>query len=548
MTHDHLKDAVILVGGDDRNSFGTAFAIHRDSTSTYILTCAHVLESLKEGSKIRFGTLPVTTIACGSGDDFDLAVLRVEGHLDYPILTCCIVDMKPGSAFVAAGFHSLSSQRVAETFEGTLDKAIRVESSDRGSSSGWYINLDSGSSLLRGSSGAPVVHRETGFVIGLITHSMGETRGVALSLDALNKVWPDAPIGLLDTPEGYKKQLLVLDLLRGLPEELPDIVGFQQLAALRESLSTKRLQGDKAFSLAAAAISEVASQMKEKRDVIAAKVQELEKDLDRADKALVAVELESRSLLSLLVERERKVREEILVEVERFFSGLAEDVGLSCLKFIEKNPMPIISGQLDYSKQLVDAVNSDVLGEIETWYNQHFANIISIAQKELHEEVRGIVRETLRRVEPFVASSSVTILEDSASTVSYFNAPDDHSAVRPLVGREDVDAALYVNHQSVPRSKEKSARQVALAISEKSISKRQREISDFVVDLCRERSKFLERVAHEVSSICARARDVSAETSGIEEMFIVLRKSNIEFEEWIDRISKVKARLGQSGL
>lgn len=197
-------DSIILITSSDTNKyggdFGTGFVIHQDEQKTYVLTCAHVVDKVGGSDKVKVAGNSATVEAMGDTNGCDLAVLTVEDSLTkLPPLKLGAVGAK-GREFITAGFHTdiirihqlagiwgeLGGMQIIASRKGDRTRAWNLEISD-----------DSEHELKAGYSGSPVVDKTTGNVLGVIAQLTGQGKGLAISIEALGKVWTEIPQDLI---------------------------------------------------------------------------------------------------------------------------------------------------------------------------------------------------------------------------------------------------------------------------------------------------------------------------------------------------------------
>lgn len=125
-----LNESVVRITSaePDNSKFGTAFVIHRDRETTYLLTCAHVVRDVGGVESVRITGLPATVIAIVNDDDPDLAVITVDGLSDKPVLKLSAIGEK-GRAFIISGFQHFNERRVLlRDLMGTLGDKVSLES------------------------------------------------------------------------------------------------------------------------------------------------------------------------------------------------------------------------------------------------------------------------------------------------------------------------------------------------------------------------------------------------------------------------------------
>src|SRR5215216_4068113 len=116
------NDSICLVTSKDPSNprLGTAFAVHRDEEGTYFLTCQHVVTDVGGPDQTLIDNRPVKPIASGSVGGFDdLAVLRVDGSHDVPVLTMNVSGVAE-SSITLPGFQSFEGGYMLRPLSGKL--------------------------------------------------------------------------------------------------------------------------------------------------------------------------------------------------------------------------------------------------------------------------------------------------------------------------------------------------------------------------------------------------------------------------------------------
>lgn len=194
---DDLLDSVVLITGSKSKKFGTGFSIHSQPGETWVLTCAHVVEDVREGGgAILVDDQPAELLACGQSDQVDLAVLRVR-ELANPPLKLGLAGSHAMACGIV-GFARLTGEvKRAETLEGTLGSQVLFKAPAGPRVKAWKLWIESKTLLEGGYSGSPVICTTTRTVFAVVSHSeyQGE-RGYAVSLAHLKDVWSKLPAGL----------------------------------------------------------------------------------------------------------------------------------------------------------------------------------------------------------------------------------------------------------------------------------------------------------------------------------------------------------------
>jgi adenylate kinase family enzyme len=194
----NLQYSIVLITSKrtDRNDIGTGFVIHQDESASYIVTCAHVVNTItKENVRVREKDATVIAYGWESGkDSLDLAVIRVEG-LILPPLKLQTNAIKQDS-FSTQGYFYFDQQitiKIAEV-QGILKQEDTLSiKQGKDFIKGWELEITSEKLLQAGYSGSPILNQQQE-VIGVVTHELDNGRkGAAISIDALAKVWLEMP-------------------------------------------------------------------------------------------------------------------------------------------------------------------------------------------------------------------------------------------------------------------------------------------------------------------------------------------------------------------
>lgn len=214
---DVLLSTVRIVGvfsPDKEMTLGTGFALHRDEqqSSTYIVTCAHVIEAETNkgrAEKIRvdsfYGKRDAEIISLGLRTDLDLAILAVKDLKSLPLLSPSN-QMIENMPVKIPGTQLITDAKIpkTETLEGHLGKAIRLA----GWRESWIIEqLDR--KELQGYSGSPAIDPHD-HVFGIVSTEQGEGC-IALSLSALK----DLPI-----KDDEQKHTSLIQFISQLPDNI----------------------------------------------------------------------------------------------------------------------------------------------------------------------------------------------------------------------------------------------------------------------------------------------------------------------------------------
>jgi S1-C subfamily serine protease len=196
-------DAIVLIRSRDAErsrNFGTGFAIAKDGKFVYLLTCAHVIRDVGGREQVVANGIPATVVAVGDEVGFDLAVLQVEGLWDKPQLKLC-ASGKAEKPLIIAGFYQFDPKTppALRTIRGSLGDQIQSSSKDSSDrANAWDLKIEGDYYLQPGYSGSPVIDKENDGVMGVVTHQIGKgEKGLAISIEALVKIWQEMPAGLI---------------------------------------------------------------------------------------------------------------------------------------------------------------------------------------------------------------------------------------------------------------------------------------------------------------------------------------------------------------
>ncbi|MCB9104327.1 MAG: TIR domain-containing protein [Anaerolineales bacterium] len=197
-----LQNSVVLITGTDpgNSRFGTGFIIYQDDEMAYLLTCAHVVDDVGGANAIDVEGAPAAVVAYGSAAELDLAVLRVPSRMDKKPLPLQPTGDKD-SRFLTAGFQKFGSHFLVRPLQGILGQTVAL--AVRGQADrvrAWDLKIEDDYQLQPGYSGSPVLDQAGGTVLGVVSHRQGQgERGLAISVEALPKLWPEMPETLLSS-------------------------------------------------------------------------------------------------------------------------------------------------------------------------------------------------------------------------------------------------------------------------------------------------------------------------------------------------------------
>lgn len=196
-----FQNSVILITSRDpylqqKRAFGTGFIIARNNEATYVLTCTHVVQDVGGEKNLLANGVSATVVALS--EEFDLAVLQVEGLWNLPVLPLS-ASGKEKKPFEIAGFYTFDQKGtpMLRPIKGYLGKQTEISSIDGSERiKAWDLHIDDEDNLQAGYSGSPVVDIASGVVLAMVI-SKDSKRGYAISIETVKKTWLKMPIHLV---------------------------------------------------------------------------------------------------------------------------------------------------------------------------------------------------------------------------------------------------------------------------------------------------------------------------------------------------------------
>ncbi|MBD1853894.1 trypsin-like peptidase domain-containing protein, partial [Cyanobacteria bacterium FACHB-502] len=194
------QSIVEITSSDDTklDRHGTGFVIYRDQQSTYIATCAHVVNEVGGEGKLKV-------------DDKDAKILVSEEQADLAVLQVDALDkqqvrlINAGNEGVPCFIHGCRNLRVLNvkaksyvreigSIHGTLYRSV-LWPVNGSRTQAWEIRIDPNENLDPGYSGSPVVIERdaSNYVIAIMRLRRDSSEGRAISVEALNKIWQKIP-------------------------------------------------------------------------------------------------------------------------------------------------------------------------------------------------------------------------------------------------------------------------------------------------------------------------------------------------------------------
>jgi hypothetical protein len=129
----------------------------------------------------------------GSSDGLDLALLKVK--IDRQALL-----LAEGAChdFEIKGFrHFKNSDHLLEPIECKLDTKVEFRPKNGGTVLGWKLNVDVTDTVEKGYSGSPLICKESGKVLAVVSNRKGNRDGFAISIGHHRDIWEEMPKELI---------------------------------------------------------------------------------------------------------------------------------------------------------------------------------------------------------------------------------------------------------------------------------------------------------------------------------------------------------------
>ena len=182
----HMSNKIVHIESTDKEnrSFGTGFVIESNQQGTYILTCQHVLDSVVEAS---IESKPIEVVVQNSF--LDMAILFLPNNhfekMRLQLKACNDLNI------TTIAFSSFKEEFVQKsTIHATLFKEfIELHSTEDDT---FYLikklKADEDYSFSRGNSGAPIICKQTGNAIAMLSNREGSSIAYAIGVSCIKKL------------------------------------------------------------------------------------------------------------------------------------------------------------------------------------------------------------------------------------------------------------------------------------------------------------------------------------------------------------------------
>ena len=212
-----MKSSVVNIESVNNNAFGTGFIIDSDEKGVFILTCQHVLDDVETPVVEN-----VLAKVIAKGEFIDMAVIYVS-KLQLKALALQTESSESLDVEVI-GFSTFNKTLTQKKhIKATLyEEPIELHSKE---DDAFYtvrkIKAHDGFNFDRGNSGSPVICKNSGAVIAMVSNKEGSELAYAIDIENLKIVWKDVPSKLFETStlanEKANESNIVTDKITPLP-------------------------------------------------------------------------------------------------------------------------------------------------------------------------------------------------------------------------------------------------------------------------------------------------------------------------------------------
>ena len=210
-----MRSSVVNIESVSNNSFGTGFVIDSDEKGIYVLTCAHVVDDVETPVVEN-----VLAKVVAKGSFIDMAVLYVSKlHLEALPLQTAACENLDVEVIGFSSFNQTLTQK--KHINATLYKEL-IELHSKEDDLFYTvrkIKAKDGFNFDRGNSGSPVICRDSGNVIAMISNKEGSDIGYAIDIANVKEVWKDMPSELFTIKEVTPKPKEKIEPVSGKKEE-----------------------------------------------------------------------------------------------------------------------------------------------------------------------------------------------------------------------------------------------------------------------------------------------------------------------------------------
>ena len=195
--------SVFPIRCSDGKKNGTGFAVWSEGNALWLVTCAHVVTEIEVGQHWEVEGKEAKVLFNGRSeerkDKVDLALLKVDDLTVHQTLRLAPLDYSPPQCEILGWYNYYFPLFKRKDLTARL--AYKPHSGYEGGSlwiNLWDVEVTDDGQLEKGFSGAPVICRSTGCVVGVVNIRIEQSCkiGTAICISHLADIWPDMPEGL----------------------------------------------------------------------------------------------------------------------------------------------------------------------------------------------------------------------------------------------------------------------------------------------------------------------------------------------------------------
>ena len=191
--------STFLIKSSSNRSFGTGFAIYKDTKGTFLLTAAHVVEACGKESLLVESQPAILLYGSDENDTIDLALIYVEGLFDSTPLKLSDEVAQEGNSFTVVGYRPHKHDYAKEPLKGAIKKAYTLESKEHKRDI-YELTINDGATIEQGYSGSAVISTVTGLVLAIATDRKTNGRqAYATPSRYLREIWKELPEAIFES-------------------------------------------------------------------------------------------------------------------------------------------------------------------------------------------------------------------------------------------------------------------------------------------------------------------------------------------------------------
>ena len=185
----------------ENRRFGSGFVIYHFENSSWVVTCAHVVNDVGGELSIEVNGNTAKIVSTSGSEDLDLSLLETDVRLNNPVIKLGTYG-RNGSPFTTAGFQVFGKHFSIKQIAGKLVQQNKlISKSLLEQIKVWTITILGDDTLQDGYSGAPIIDNESGVCVGIINYKQGDGKnGLAISIEELEKILPITSPTLIEKP------------------------------------------------------------------------------------------------------------------------------------------------------------------------------------------------------------------------------------------------------------------------------------------------------------------------------------------------------------